>query len=48
MRDGHLLQLGSPEDLTDRPANDYVRQLVRGEADGLEADVPAAGSEGAA
>jgi len=30
MKDGHVVQVGTPEDILRQPANDYVRNFVRG------------------
>ncbi len=30
MKDGHVVQVGTPEDILRQPANDYVRDFVRG------------------
>ncbi len=30
MKDGHVVQVGTPEEILRRPANDYVRNFVRG------------------
>lgn len=30
MKDGHVVQVGTPEDILRKPANDYVRNFVRG------------------
>lgn len=30
MKDGHVVQVGTPEEILRRPANDYVRDFVRG------------------
>ncbi|MFX3764232.1 ABC transporter ATP-binding protein, partial [Streptococcus suis] len=29
MQDGQVVQLGSPEELRNRPANDYVKEFIR-------------------